>query len=225
MGYVCKGDGGMGKRFGRSAVLAGVVVCALTSASLASDPIATSGFDNNDEGWLVVSTLGYVGSPTYSSSGGNPGGCIYASDPDQGAWGFAAPAKFLGDVSDAYGTVFSFDISTDNLEGDTGWVGLQGSGMEFVAPFDAPLTTWTWYERSVTLTETAGWIDPDTLLPPTKAQMQDVLSDLTALVITAEFASDADMGGLDNVNLVPEPTMLALVGLGALGLIRRRRSP
>jgi len=213
----------MTRSLGHLTVLVGVAVFALTSVSMAADPIATSEFDTDDEEWLVVSTLGYVGSPTYSSTGGNPGGCIYASDPDNGAWGFAAPNSFLGDVSAAYGEVFSFDISTDSLEGDTGWVGLQGSGMEFVAPFDAPATTWTWYERSVTLIETAGWVDPETMSPPTELQLKTVLSNLSALVITAEFTSGSDTGGLDNVNLVPEPTTLALIALGVFGLVRRRR--
>ncbi len=216
----------MSTSFGCAKVLAVVVISAgvVASPAVAADPIAGSTFNTNDEGWLVVSTLGYVGSPTYSSTGGNPGGCIYATDPDTGAWGFAAPAKFLGDVSDAYGQSFSFDISTDNLEGDTGWVGLQGAGLEFVAPFDAPSATWQWEERSVLLNESAGWVDPDTLLPPTQGQMMAVLSDLTGLVITAEFADGADTGGLDNVLLAPEPSMLALLGLGMVGLIQRRRT-
>ncbi|MCK4341264.1 MAG: PEP-CTERM sorting domain-containing protein [Phycisphaerae bacterium] len=204
--------------------IAGLVVA--VAAPLAAAPIATSTFDAGDEGWTVVTTLGYQGPPQYSSTGGNPDGFIYAVDPDTGAWGFAAPATFLGPVSEAYGQTFSFDIAAYyDPEYVSGWVGIEGAGYQFVCLFDAPATTYPdWHGRTVWMTETAGWVDPDTGLPPTSTQMMAVLSNLEGLVITAEFVEglEDDISGLDNVVLMPEPGTLALLGLGVVMVLKRR---
>jgi hypothetical protein len=203
----------------------GLFSCALAPHSLHAAPIATSTFSSNAEGWAVVSTIGYYGSPTYSPTGGNPGGYIYAVDPDTGAWGFAAPSKFLGNVSAAYGQPFSFDIAAYNTpEHATAWVGIQGAGYQFICLYDAPASASTWYSRSVSMTETAGWVDPDTQMPPTYAEMMAVLSSLDGLVITAEFLEglENDISGLDNVVLTPEPTTLMLLAVAVPVLMRSR---
>ncbi len=205
-----------------------ILSCIVTSSLSAGVPLATSTFGSNDEGWTVVTTLGYSGLPTYSATGGNPGGFIYGVDPDTGAWGFSAPIKFLNDKSDAYGQTFSFDIAAYNTpEGETAWVGLQGGGYEIVCPFDAPESVYpAWHSRSVTLIETAGWIDPITFEAPDYDKMIAILSDLDALVITAEFCDglENDISGLDNVVLMPEPISLALLGCGSIALLARRKS-
>ena len=81
-----------------------------------------------------------------------------------------------------------------------------------------------WYSRSLTLHESAGWVDLDTGFAPTHQQMLDVLSDVNGIVIAAEFIDglETDVSGLDNVVLAPEPATVILL-LPGLALLRKRR--
>ncbi len=200
----------------------------LITPTVIADPVAVSTFDTDDEGWLIRTTQGYVGAPMYSSTGGNPDGLIYATDPDNGAWGFSAPDKFLHYVLDAYGQALTFDIAAYNMPDPNmaGWVGIEGAGHQFVCTFDAPATTYpAWHSHTLWMTETAGWFDPDTLQPPTHTQMIAVLTALDGLVISAEFREglEGDTSGLDNVVLMPEPGTLGMLALGVAALVWRRR--
>lgn len=73
----------------------------------------TSTFDVNNDGWTTINANGDP-TPTYSSTGGNPGGNIQAFDLPVGASVpipyFVAPAKFLGNRSFSYGKNLRFDI-------------------------------------------------------------------------------------------------------------------
>lgn len=202
----------------------------MSCAGFASaEGIATSTFDDNADGWLIVTTLNPTlnQDPTWLGSGGNPDGFIYGIDPDEGSWGFLAPEKFRNDISKAYGQTFSFDIASYYTpQNPAAWVGIQGAGFEFVCEYSPPDSNYpAWYSRSVTMTETAGWFDPYTLDAPTYTQWMAVLHDVDALVITAEFAPGLanDISGLDNVVLLPEPASLVMLGVGAIALIRRKR--
>lgn len=197
----------------------------LSTGMTSAGPRASSTFDSGDDGWRLVSTLGYNGPVSWLSTGGNPGGFIYGQDPDTGAFGFAAPAKFLGDKSAAYGTNLTFDIAAyTQPQGATSWVGLSGAGHQFVCNYAVPGSPYpAWHSRGVTLHENSGWADVNTGLPPTHQQMLAMLANLNGLVIAAEFRGDLpdDVSGLDNVNMLPEPACLMLVALG--GLVARWR--
>lgn len=169
------------------------------------DDIAVSTFDTNDEGWTVSGDAqGSSVIPDYVTSGGNPGGYVSALDNVAGGvWYWKAPAKFLGDVSSAYGQIFSFDLrqSSTASQFDAADVILEGSGLKLV--YDTPNnpgTDWTSYE--ITLQETAGW-KVGTLdgLSATAGQMDTVLSALTDLFIRGEYVTGSDRGDLDNVVL------------------------
>jgi hypothetical protein len=56
------------------------------------------------------------------------------------------------------------------------------------------------------------------------AQFSQVLSDLTALRIRAEYQTGADTGYLDNVSMVPEPESWAMLLFG-LGIIVMTTTP
>jgi hypothetical protein len=130
----------MGMGTGRRAIsgLLGVVLLSIGGAAEAV-PIAVSSFDTGDEGWLVVSTEGYVGSPDWSPTGGNAGGYIYDTDMDNGGWGFLAPSKFQGDVSAAYGEKLTFDFASDRIEHLTAGVALADtSGVGIITYVDLP---------------------------------------------------------------------------------------
>ena len=199
-----------------------IFVSALSLAGFATVPIASSTFDSDADGWEVISTLGYVGPVTYSAIDGNPGGFIYATDPDTGAWGFSAPSKFLIGAASAYGGELSFDIAAIGATGSQSWVGISGAGLEFVHAFAVPTLDYpVWYNHTIGLVETAGWFDPTTLNAPTQVQMQTILANLDFLVIDAEFANGPDIAGIDKVVLVPEPSLMLLLLL-VTGVFRRK---
>lgn len=76
--------------------------------------IASSTFDTDADGW----TLSGDGiNLTWLATGGNPGGHIRGADDERGiGWHFDAPAKFLGDVSSAYGQLLTFDLRQSVLD-------------------------------------------------------------------------------------------------------------
>jgi hypothetical protein len=62
-----------------------------------------------------------------------------------------------------------------------------------------PLDSWTSY--TVNLDETAGWVFYGTTQPPTMAEMQTVLANVSELWIRGEFIAGDDSADLDNVVL------------------------
>ena len=210
---------------GRLAALAAGLIVAAAAGHLYAGPLASSSFDTGDEEWVCVSTLGNWWSVTWSPTGGNPGGHVSGSDEDAGAFGFGAPAKFGGDKGDAYGQDLTFDIQTDVANPVGGWVGLEGNdGIQITCAYAAPAGPNAWYGRSVLLSEADAWFYVDGGDPVTQADMVAILGDLEGLAIAAEFKEGLDeTSRLDNVFMTPEPATLALVGLGAAGLVMRRR--
>jgi len=167
-------------------------------------PLAASTFDVDAEGWTVTGDAqGGTGIPTYVPSGGNPGGYISAVDDETGGlWYWQAPAKFLGDISDAYGYTLSFDLRQSALtqQRDAPDVVLKGPGGTFY--YDTPYNpgkTWTAY--TVVLSETSGWTKSDGSVP-TQAEMKALLSDVNTMQIRGEYRSAADTGDIDNVILM-----------------------
>jgi gliding motility-associated-like protein len=167
-----------------------------------------STFDNSTEGWIILGDTQNI-PPIWQSTGGNPGG--WAKGVDQsvgGVWYYQAPQKFLGEKCDAYGKTLSFDIKTNTLAGGYSRedVMFQGGGLTIVFDFpNNPTLNWTRYQ--VKLDETANW-RLNTVNGPkaTKAQILQVLSDITLFKIRGEFAQGADdEGGLDNVVLPSFP--------------------
>ena len=180
--------------------LSGAWASALARPLAPTAVLASSTFDTDAEGWTVIAD---ADGPTHHSTGGNPDGYISAADRGEGGfWYWDAPAKFLGNKASAYGETLRFDLrqSTTELQFDADDVVLIGGGitLTFDTP-DNPGTDWTSY--SISLTETAGWLNAATGFSPTAPEMQAVLADLTALQIRGEFSEGMDIGGLDNVVL------------------------
>lgn len=166
-------------------------------------PLAVSTFDADAEGWTVTGDAqGGSPTPNWVPSGGNPGGYVSATDDENGdRWYWQAPAKFLGNISDAYGYTLRFDLrqSAPTQQRDAPDVVLKGPGGTFY--FDTPNnpgTTWTSY--AVVLSETSGWTKSDGSIP-TQAEMKALLSDVNTLRIRGEYRSGPDTGDLDNVIL------------------------
>jgi hypothetical protein len=221
-------------------------ISVLAGIGLADSPaqaavIAQSTFDNSAEGWLVkdldpsFSTIVGTYTPTFQTSGGNPGGFISQTDPGPNAWFFSAPAKFLGDQSTAFGGSIRWNIKTDiigsNLVPSIMLVGqsvtlfyptLQKPGTSFTDPtsqFSVPLIP-------------SGWRinNPQTGLQPTDIQFQQVLGNLSAIRLLGDWGNGFETTGLDNVVLssapIPETSstfsLLAFGTLGAGATLKRK---
>jgi len=94
-------------------------VCVFTLGPTLARGDLISDFSAGSEGWQVVSfenlttdnfTVAATYVPTFHATVGNPGGFISTTDQDNGDLTFAAPSKFLGNVSGATG--LSYDLIT-----------------------------------------------------------------------------------------------------------------
>ncbi|UCG15751.1 MAG: PEP-CTERM sorting domain-containing protein [Phycisphaerales bacterium] len=229
--------------------LASVVVLVATlggTSYVLGQPIASSTFDTDDEGWMVVSDGDppHYAPPHWSDVGGPSGGFIYDTDMDGGSWGFQAPQEFLGDVSAAYGHELTFDFFADKIgpepEHQKVRVALSDpAGIGILVEVPSPLPAGQVAHREITLDDSEEWFTFDYFsgqVGPlaTPAEIQAVLGNLGYLFLGAEMWDGYDqpeenppvVGELvayDNVILVPEPAGLSLLALGGLLVTRRRR--
>jgi hypothetical protein len=150
------------------------------------------------EGWSIE---GDVSSFTWESSGGNPGGFIHWVDAVTGIDSYwVGSADFLGNKSNYYGGLLSYDVE-DTGSGYSGVpdVELVGDGITLVYVAGQAGTDWTHYSVSLAA---AGWkVNGLSGAQATPEQMQDVLGDLSQLLIRAEYVVGAESGGLDNVTM------------------------
>lgn len=213
------------------------------SGTASATTLAQSNFDSNTEGWTIFLDGTNL---TWHNSGGVSGGHISILDGMAGgAFGFRAPASYLGNQSSAYGgnLTFSLSQSGEGNQVSTDDVVLIGGGLTLaIDAGDNPAFFSDWTNYNVSLLASAGWkVGNINGANATEAQLQQVLADLTELRIRGEFQGGAfgplpDTGRLDSVSLesgpsretenVPEPSSLALLGFGAF-LVRfalRRRA-
>jgi hypothetical protein len=160
---------------------------------VAADPgITTATFDSSTEGWAAVRST--------SASRLHPDGYLCADDP---FW--KAPLAFTGDVEDAYNSILEFrvkpshidDPNTDSVDD----VILIGAGLQLTYDTEPPTTTTDWTNYTVTLNENAGWVLAGTTTEPTQAQMEQVLAELTDLIIRGDFNVSDEESCLDQVTL------------------------
>jgi hypothetical protein len=190
----------------RPVLVALVVVLSVAAgfpAFAAADGTINSWFGADADGWTIA---GDAASPDYVETGGNPGGHICADDDVAGnTWYFAAPGKFLGDQSGAYGGALQFDSkqSTTSDQFSNHDVVLRNASATLVYDFgnasDHPRTNWTHY--SVPLDASASgwtWASGE---PVTATAFETLLANLTQLRIRGEYVSGSDRGCLDTVQL------------------------
>ncbi len=178
-------------------------------------PEILSTFDTGLEGWSIE---GDVADFEWQPTGGNPGGHLYWVDAATGADSYyVASSDFLGNKSGFYGGSLSYDIEdTGSDYAGVPDIELVSNGLTLDYTAGQAGTTWTHY--SAPLTET-GWTIDGTGAAATALQMQQVLGNLTTILIRAEFVTGPENGGLDNV------AMIACYCGGTLILTERGEQP
>jgi hypothetical protein len=163
-------------------------------------PVAST-FDATSEGWRALgNTTGTDQGLTWLAVGGNPDGCIRASDLTSDTWYFVAPEAYLGDLGATYGTQIRFDLrqasTTSQFDGPD--VLLQGESITLVhdTAFN-PGTDWTRF--SVPLLSEAWRVGSLTGAAPTEAELRGVLAAVAGFQIRGEYRSGDDTAWLDNV--------------------------
>jgi hypothetical protein len=193
----------------RTAVLIALALLLLPASACRRGPAApeelpiSSSFLQNAEGWTAVGD----GDLFYAPAGGKPSntGYIFIIDRVQGdTYYFHAPAKFRGNLAQAYGRLLLFDLvwletATGQFKDDDDVI-LSGAGLTITAALpQLPTNTWTSY--AIPLDVSGGWVRQGTDQPATAAEIQAVLGSLQQLRIRGEFRSGPEQGGLDNVRL------------------------
>jgi len=204
----------MTKRCSTSVSAGGVALVALLAMPLCGNAgtIETT-FEIGLEGWTAVGD----GSISWQSAGGNPGAYFQASDPATGANTWAvAPPEYLGNWLALDGSgVLSADLTIISggsvSEGAMFQVSGPGGSAEYVWPASAgpPHGQWATYSRTIAESE---WT-------VTSGTWAGLLANVTDLRIDMEHITGVETTGLDNVRLVPEPSTIALIGMGAIGLL------
>lgn len=195
----------------------------LVASGAAQAATQSSTFDTDAEGWTVFGgVLGYM------DTGGNPGGYITARDNLNNFMELVAPASYTG-ISLLNGGMLSFDFINDNGVGGTslsgfGTVTLQGGGLSAELDITSALPGSAWQTASTTLSSTVwGLSEPN---------WTTLISDITAIRIEVESLNGLiERVGFDNFKVdvvapipLPAGLPLALGGLAALGLLKRRAS-
>ncbi|PCH69076.1 MAG: hypothetical protein COC12_09485 [Rhodobacteraceae bacterium] len=158
-----------------------------------------STFDTDTDGWSFIAD---VKDFNWIPTGGNPGGYLESVDFTTGqVWYNVAPAKFMGNKAAYSGGTLQFDLkqSSTGSQFDADDVVITGGGVTIAfSTLANPGIDWTHY--SVNLDTASDWrIGSSTGTVATQAQINTVLSDISALHIRGEYIAGPDTGGLDNV--------------------------
>jgi hypothetical protein len=190
----------------RGLVFSAALIAAGTLVSTAQGAVlANSAFNSGTEGWKVVGdTGGGTDVPTFSASGGDPGGYVSINDGVTGGvmyWRAPAPYRMVADDAYAGSLSFSLQQSQANNPFDDEDVILKGGGVNLTYDLsdDPPLTP-VWGKYKVRLVK-AGWVRTASGRPATADDMKNVLASLSSLTIRAEYENGPDTDGLDSVSL------------------------
>ena len=215
-----------------SSLCLGVCACTLVPTFARGDIV--SNFSSGGEGWHVVSftnlttdnfTVLATYTPTFHLTGGNPGGFISTVDQDNGDLTFAAPGKFLGNVSGATGLSYDLIYPVGAINYQPTNVILMGNGETLLwksNPDIVPGPAWT--NVNLDFTPSPEWhVGTSNGALATAADFGNVLGNLSGLFIRGEFTTGLiETPGLDNVRLagvsapVPEPSTLAIMALAGI---------
>jgi len=207
----------------------------LALATLAAPALAGVAypFETDIMGWSIVSDgTGFMWDGTIGNGGL---GAIRARDVVNGdIWLYSAPQADLGNMSGLYNSSISYDIlgitGNQGIGGGLADVILTGAGISIGINFGVQPVLGQWVSASVLVSEAADWKIVNSFAnatlsgtDATSANIQSVLGDLDGLYIRGEYTNGGDATALDNVDFVPAPGALALIGMGGIMITRRRR--
>jgi hypothetical protein len=207
---------------------------AITSISSASLAGVTYAFTDDAQGWGIVNDgTGFMWDDTI---GNNELGAIRARDVVSGnIWLFSAPTEDLGNLSGLYNNTISYDIlgitgNHTSLGGDRADIILTGAGLSIGIDAGTQPVNGQWTSASALVSVDADWkiissFSDATLTGSlaTQGQIESVLADMTGLYIRGEYTNGGDATAIDNVDFVPAPGALALMGMSGIMITRRRR--
>jgi hypothetical protein len=156
-------------------------------------------FADGNEGWLAQRWDGSITPPVDATW--NPDGFIqFAGDDGTGALRWIAPRSVMGDRSGLYDGTLSFDVTGVIDRGDSR-VTIAGGGHMLYCPAQVTQRAEPAHV-SIRLSESDQWYDPGTGQRASRQQIQEVLSELTSLVIFGKvedlYHTPSDFA-LDNV--------------------------
>jgi hypothetical protein len=213
------------RRIDVAAVL--VTACLTAPAGAWGQAPITSTFSSDVEGWT------HSGAALFEQqgSGGNPDGFLYIDNSEGPITYVFAPAAFLGDLSAYDGGTFSIDANMLGIGGagytnpeDYGHLRVSGPGgaatadlVPGVAPDNTPpFQEWATFEVAF---DAAGF-------GVTQPEWDALLANVSELRLSVEALFGAEIQGVDNVELAPEPTagvgVAAAAALAACAGARRR---
>lgn len=208
------------KRYGT--VLA-IFLSMLELGRVSAQPVDT--FDATAESWATVGKCPSESSPgvTWSATGGNPGGCIKATDNSVGVfYWIATGTEWKNDLSAYYGCNMYFELKTSNTGAPVGSVYdiviIRGDD-ETITYNTTPNPGLTYTSYTVPLSE-GGWIVDGTFVSDatcpdltgplaTAADMIAYLSDVKRIRVRAEFGGlTSETNYMDNAQIVCDPLPL-----------------
>ncbi len=215
-------------------------ICAFFFALPFAKGDIVSTFSAGDEGWKVVSfenlttddfSVVATYTPTFNLTGGNPGGFISTMDQDNGDLTFAAPAKFLGNVSGATGLNYDLIYPMGSINYQPTDLILMGNGETLLWKSNPDIVPGpTWMTVSLDFVPSADWhVGTSGGALATASDFSNVLGNLSGLFIRGEYTTGLiETPGLDNVNLVgatsvPEPSTMAMMAVASVALVMLRR--
>ena len=160
-------------------------------------------FENGLTGWGIAGDLAFSSPAT----GGNPDGYGIMDQTSSGGWGVLVATDAgipLASLGLTAGQTYTFTMDMIQLAG-TGNAGLKleswagGGNLDYTADMTVPITSeWATYSWDYTINAGAD-----------------------AIKCVAIWGGGSSVG-YDNLSVVPEPTTMALLGLGALVLRRKK---